>query len=73
MKTYRLHSGLLSTASSVLNSPVLDAVRRGLSALVQRIDIPCLLTQPMDDDTFIVIDFRGVAASPIRGAKAILR
>lgn len=55
-KTYRLHSGLLSTASSLLNSPVLDAVRRSLSTLVQRVDIPCLLTQPMDDDTFIVID-----------------
>lgn len=55
-KTYRLHSGLLSAASSLLNSPVLEAVRRSLSSLVQRVDIPCLLTQPMADDTFVVID-----------------
>jgi DNA-binding IclR family transcriptional regulator len=55
-KTYRLHSGIFTSASSLLNSPVMDAVRRNLTALVHRVDIPCLLTQPMNDGTYIVID-----------------
>ena len=55
-RTYRLHSGIFTSASSLLNSPVMDAVRRHLTALVHRVDIPCLLTQPMNDGTYIVID-----------------
>ncbi|CAN7635035.1 IclR family transcriptional regulator [Brucella pseudogrignonensis] len=65
-RTYRLHSGIFTSASSLLNSPVMDTIRRHLTALVHKVDIPCLLTQPMNDDTYIVIDkFNGPTSMEI--------
>ncbi len=55
-KTYKLHSGIFTSASSLLNSPAMDSVRRHLVSLVHKVDIPCLLTQQMNDGRFIVID-----------------
>ncbi|RWI88952.1 IclR family transcriptional regulator [Mesorhizobium sp.] len=55
-KVYKLETGLLSDASSLLNSPILDKVRPLLAALVERIKIPCVLSAPLSDDTFVVLD-----------------
>lgn len=56
LKTYKLHPGIFTSASSLLNSPAMDSVRRHLSLLVHKVDIPCLLTQQMNDGRFIVVD-----------------
>lgn len=55
-RTYGLNSGLLACASSLLSSPALDTIRRELQLMVQRLQIPAVLSQPQADDTFIVID-----------------
>ncbi|MDQ0324091.1 DNA-binding IclR family transcriptional regulator [Pararhizobium capsulatum DSM 1112] len=65
-KAYQLNSGLLASASSLLGSPVLDAIRRELQLLVQRAEIPAVLSQPQDDDTFIVVDkFNGAQSMEV--------
>lgn len=56
MKSYVLHSGILSSAHSLLNSPVLSVIRTNLTALTERVGIPLVLTQPLADDSFVVID-----------------
>lgn len=55
-KSYVLHSGILSSAHSLLNSPVLSVIRANLTALTERVGIPLILTQPLADDSFVVID-----------------
>lgn len=55
-KVYRLQSGILSSASSLLNSPIIGVIRRHLEALVERTQVPCILSEPLADDSFVVID-----------------
>lgn len=55
-KMYRLQSGILSDTSSLLNSPIISVVRPLLTELVERLELPCVLSEPMSDDSFIVID-----------------
>lgn len=55
-KVYRLETGLLSDASSLLNSPILGKIKPLLASLVERIKIPCVLSAPLSDDTFVVMD-----------------
>lgn len=55
-KMYQLQAGILSDASSLLNSPVINVIRKELSALVQRLALPCVLSEPLSDDSFVVID-----------------
>lgn len=55
-KAYRLQSGIISDASSLLNSPVLNVIRPLLADLVQRLELPCVLSEPMSDDSFVVVD-----------------
>ena len=55
-KKYRLQSGILSDTSSLLNSPIISVVRPLLTELVDRLELPCVLSEPMSDDSFIVID-----------------
>ncbi len=56
LKTYALQSGVLSDVSSLLNYPSLDIIRTALSELVAKIGVPCILTQPLADRSFVVID-----------------
>jgi DNA-binding IclR family transcriptional regulator len=55
-KTYRLQSGIISDASSLLNSPIINVIRPLLAELVQRLELPCVLSEPMSDDSFVVVD-----------------
>ncbi len=55
-KMYRLQSGILSDASSLLNSPIIGVIRPSLTALVERLALPCVLTEPLNDDSFVVIE-----------------
>lgn len=55
-KTYALQPSALSDVSSLLNSPELDTIRSVLTGLVEEIDIPCVLAQPLPDRSFVVID-----------------
>lgn len=55
-KTYALQSSALSDLSSLLNSPALETIRNVLTALVEEIDVPCVLSQPLADRSFVVID-----------------
>lgn len=55
-KVYRLQSGILSDASSLLNSPVLATIRPHLAALVERIGVPCVLSEPLMDGSFVVVE-----------------
>lgn len=55
-KMYSLQSGILSDISSVLNAPMISVIRPELTALVERVGVPCLLSKPLDDDSFVVIE-----------------
>ena len=55
-KMYHLQAGILSDASSLLNSPVISVVRKHLAAMVERLALPCVLSEPLSDDSFVVID-----------------
>lgn len=55
-KLYQLQSGILSDASSLLNSPAISVIRKHLTALVERLALPCVLSEPLSDDSFVVID-----------------
>ncbi len=56
-KTYRLQSGILRDAASVLNdSATIELVRPALATLVDRVRVPCLLSRPLVDDSFVVVD-----------------
>ncbi len=55
-KVYRLQSGILSDASSLLNAPILGIIRPHLAALVERVHVPCLLCEPLDDGSFVLVD-----------------
>jgi DNA-binding IclR family transcriptional regulator len=55
-KSYRLQSGIISDASSLLNSPIINVIRPPLLELVQRLELPCVLSEPLSDDSFVVID-----------------
>jgi len=56
-KSYELSSGLISSASSLLNSPVLDRIRERLAALTSETGYSGMLTQPQADGTFVVVDY----------------
>jgi len=56
VKTYRLNSGFISSMSSILNSPTIDRIRSRARDFSRRSGFSCMLTQPQQDDTFIVID-----------------
>lgn len=55
-KSYSLDSGILSSAHSLLNSPVVSVIRSHLAELSEKRNIPLVLTQPVADDSFVVID-----------------
>lgn len=55
-KTYALHPGLLGSVSKLLAIPIIDIIRTEISNLVSAIRLPCVLSQPMPDDTFMLID-----------------
>lgn len=55
-KMYSLQSGILSDISSLLNSPMIASIRPELTALVERVGVPCVLSKPLDDDSFVVIE-----------------
>ncbi|MCJ8142344.1 helix-turn-helix domain-containing protein [Ancylobacter sp. A5.8] len=55
-KTYQLQAGLLSYITSLLNYPILEHVRTTLSEFVKQADMPCVLTQPLPDRSFVVVD-----------------
>ncbi|MDW6023411.1 IclR family transcriptional regulator [Mesorhizobium sp. BAC0120] len=55
-KTYHLQAGILSDASSLLSSPIINVIRPFLTTLVERLELPCVLSEPLSDDTFVVID-----------------
>jgi DNA-binding IclR family transcriptional regulator len=57
MKTYRLQTGILRDTSSILSTAdQLSAVRPVLSRLAHQIGIPVVLSQPLVDDSFLIID-----------------
>lgn len=56
LKTYTLQSGALSDVSSLLASPMLESIRATLGKLVQRVEVPCVLSKPLADRSFVVID-----------------
>jgi DNA-binding IclR family transcriptional regulator len=55
-KTYRLHSGILASASTVWRSPALDSIRERLSRIPQAVSTTCTLSQTQADDSFVLID-----------------
>lgn len=55
-KTYALQPSALSDVSSLLNSPALETIRSVLTGLVEEIDVPCVLAQPLADRSFVVLD-----------------
>ncbi|KQV37059.1 hypothetical protein ASE37_24200 [Rhizobium sp. Root268] len=55
-KTYALHPGLLGSVSKLLGIPSIEIIRTEVSSLVSRIRFPCVLSQPMPDETFMLID-----------------
>lgn len=55
-KTYQLHSGLIASGSSLLSSPLLSRIRERLDLLVRQTGFSCVLTQPQNDDSFVVIE-----------------
>ncbi len=55
-KTYRLQSGIISDASSLLSSPIISVIRPLLTTLVEHLELPCVITEPLSDDSFVVID-----------------
>jgi DNA-binding IclR family transcriptional regulator len=55
-KVYRLQSGILSDTSSLLNQPILGAIRPLLAALVERVKIPCVVSEPLLDGSFVVVE-----------------
>lgn len=55
-KTYALHPGLLGSVSKLLAIPMVDIIRTEIAALVSAIRLPCVLSQPMPDQTFMLID-----------------
>jgi DNA-binding IclR family transcriptional regulator len=56
LKTYRLHSGILASASTVWRSPALDTIRERLSLIPQAVATTCTLSQTQADDSFVLID-----------------
>lgn len=55
-KTYALHPGLLGSVSKLLAIPMIDIIRTEVSNLVTVIRLPCVISQPMPDETFMLID-----------------
>jgi DNA-binding IclR family transcriptional regulator len=55
-KVYRLQSGILSDASSLLNAPILGIVRPLLAELAERVHLPCVLAEPLADGSFVVVE-----------------
>lgn len=55
-KTYALHPGLLGSVSKLLAIPTIDIIRTEISSLVSAIRLPCVVSQPMPDQTFMLID-----------------
>jgi len=64
-KTYELHAGIVAAASSLLGAPQLNRIRSELVQLVQRIDVPVVLIQPLPDDSFVVIDKFGASGMEV--------
>ncbi|RZA15201.1 MAG: IclR family transcriptional regulator, partial [Proteobacteria bacterium] len=55
-KTYALHPGLLGSVSKLLAIPTIDIIRTEITSLVSAIRLPCVVSQPMPDHTFMLID-----------------
>ncbi|MBF2714046.1 IclR family transcriptional regulator [Agrobacterium vitis] len=55
-KTYALHPGLLGSVSKLLSIPMIDIIRTEIAGLVNAIGLPFVLSQPMPDQTFMLID-----------------
>jgi DNA-binding IclR family transcriptional regulator len=55
-KTYQLQSGIISDASSLLSSSAITVIRPLLTALVEQLALPCVVTEPLSDDSFVVIE-----------------
>ena len=55
-KTYRLHSGILASASTVWRSPALDTIRERLARIPEAVSTTCTLSQTQTDDSFVLID-----------------
>ncbi len=55
-KSYGLDGGLLGAASSLLNMPELDAIRPILGELAAAVDLPIVLTEPVADGGFVVVE-----------------
>lgn len=55
-KSYSLHAGLLGSVSKLLGIPAIDIIRRELSGLVSEVRFPCVVSQPMADDSFMLVD-----------------
>lgn len=62
-KCYELAPGLITSASSLLNSPALSRVRERLDSLTRQIGFSGLLTQPHPDGPFVVIENFAAARS----------
>lgn len=54
-KSYRLYSGILSSASAVWRNPSLDIIRDRLSILPSVVEVPCTLAQPQQDGSFVLM------------------
>ncbi|MCB4919546.1 helix-turn-helix domain-containing protein [Brucella intermedia] len=55
-KTYTLHPGLLGSVSKLLAVPTIEIIRTEISALVSAFHLPCVVSQPMPDHTFMLVD-----------------
>ena len=55
-KSYKLLPSAISDLSSLFTSPLLETVRSCLAEFVDQVDLPCVLAQPLADDSFVVID-----------------
>lgn len=55
-KTYELHVGLLSSVSRLLSVPAIDTIRREITKFVASLGFPCVLSQPLSDGSFMLID-----------------
>lgn len=55
-KTYRLMAGVLSDTSSLLDSASINVIRAEISKMVEILSLPCVLSEPLSDDSFVVID-----------------
>ncbi len=55
-KTYELHSGIFGSISRLLGTPAIDIIRREVGVFVEKVRFPCVLSQPLADDSFMLVD-----------------